>query len=94
MSGHGSEYIEVDDVSRTLAVLGFYVSVIGLASYTLKERLYMSDALIALLIGVAVGPIAWNLVSPFDWTNYDNELRRKFSFIGCVRRHCANSGIY
>lgn len=75
MSGHGLDYIEVDDVSRTLAVFGFYVSVLGLASYTLKERLYMSDALIALLLGIAVGPIGWNLVSPWDWTNYNEETR-------------------
>lgn len=71
----GFSYTEVDDVSRTLAVFGFYVSVIALASYTLKERLYLSDALIALLLGVAVGPIGWNLVSPLDWTSGDTELR-------------------
>ena len=79
--GHGHTYVEVDDVSRTLAVFGFYVSVIGLASYTLKERMYMSDALIALLLGIAVGPIAWNLVSPWDWTNYDEGIRSTLLYI-------------
>lgn len=77
MSTHGSEYIEVDDVSRTLAVLGFYVSVIGLVSYTVKERLYMSDALLALIIGIGVGPIGWNLISPWDWTDNNEEIRSK-----------------
>lgn len=72
--GAGFSYTEVDDVSRTLAVFGFYVSVIALASYTLKERLYLSDALIALLLGIAVGPIGWNLVSPSTWMEHDTEL--------------------
>lgn len=73
----GFDYTEVDDVSRTLAVFGFYVSVIALASYTLKERLYLSDALIALLLGVAVGPIGWNLISPLRWMGNDEELASK-----------------
>lgn len=71
----GFSYTEVDDVSRTLAVFGFYVSVIALASYTLKERLYLSDALIALLLGIAVGPIGWKLVLPLDWTDGNVEVR-------------------
>lgn len=70
----GFSYTEVDDVSRTLAVFGFYVSVIALASYTLKERLYLSDALIALLLGVAVGPIGWKLILPLDWMEGNQEL--------------------
>lgn len=74
-AGVGFDYTEVDDVSRTLAVFGFYVSVIALASYTLKERLYLSDSLIALLLGVAVGPIGWNIVNPLDWTDGDEEMR-------------------
>jgi hypothetical protein len=87
MSGHGLSYIEVDDVSRTLAVFGFYVAVIGLASYTLKERLYLSDALIALLLGIAVGPIGWNLVNPSDWVDYNVEIRGK----NCEQCYCVQS---
>ncbi|KAK9897124.1 Sodium/hydrogen exchanger [Cystobasidium minutum MCA 4210] len=78
--GAGFSYTEVDDVSRTLAVFGFYVSVIALASYTLKERLYLSDALIALLLGIAVGPIGWNLVSPSTWMEHDTELTNRLTY--------------
>ena len=43
--------------SKSLGVVGFYICVIGLASYTVKERFFVSDALIALLVGIAVGPV-------------------------------------
>lgn len=79
VKGHGIEYVDLNDVSRTLCVLGFYVSVIGLASYTIKERLYMSEPLIALLFGVATGPIAWALLDPYDWTGRDIELTSEYS---------------
>lgn len=76
MFGESGTYVKPDDVSKGLAVLGFYVSVIGLLSYMLKERLYMSDALIAIVVGIIVGPIGWNIVSPWDWTSYNDETRR------------------
>ena len=40
----------------------------------------MGDALIALLLGIAVGPIAWNIVSPFDWTNYNTDLQNRLTY--------------
>jgi NhaP-type Na+/H+ or K+/H+ antiporter len=40
----------------------------------------MSDALVALLIGVATGPIAWNLVNPSDWTDYNEELTNRLTY--------------
>ena len=52
-----------------------YISVIGLASYTIKERLYLSEPLVCTLIGIATGPVAWALVDPLDWVSGDVELR-------------------
>ncbi|GAA97563.1 uncharacterized protein L969DRAFT_91475 [Mixia osmundae IAM 14324] len=71
---------DVDSISTALAVLGFYIVIIGLGSYTLKEKLYLSDALIAIIVGIIVGPIGTNWISPWIWSDYDEELRNKITY--------------
>ncbi|KAJ3097107.1 hypothetical protein HK100_005424 [Physocladia obscura] len=39
-------------------VLGGFITVFGLLSLVVKERLFMSEAMVAVLVGVAVGPLA------------------------------------
>jgi sodium/hydrogen antiporter len=49
------------------AVLGGFILLFGLVSYLLKERFYLSEALISLLAGVVFSPHATNWVRPLDY---------------------------
>ncbi|KAF7553375.1 hypothetical protein G7Z17_g3657 [Cylindrodendrum hubeiense] len=50
-----------------LALLGGFISLFGLVSFLLKENYYLSEALIALLVGVAFGPNGANFIRPKDY---------------------------
>ncbi|RKP07762.1 Cation/H+ exchanger [Thamnocephalis sphaerospora] len=56
-----------DTVSLVSAVLGLFIVVFGLTSMPIKEWLYLSEALVATLFGIAIGPAALDLVNPADW---------------------------
>lgn len=69
--------VEVDltQVSKSLAVLGGFIVIYGLLSYVVKERLYLSEPLLAVTAGIIVGPYVLNWVDPISWgtteeTNY------------------------
>ncbi|KAG6038099.1 hypothetical protein E4U41_004549 [Claviceps citrina] len=59
--------LAVTDFNVVVAVLGGFVSLFGLVSYLLKERYYMSEALISLLVGVALGPHAAGWIRPSSY---------------------------
>lgn len=68
-------HTDITDVSTIFAVLGFFVVVYGLISYTAKERLYLSEPLIALTVGIITGPHVLGWIDPLSWgdettTNY------------------------
>lgn len=74
--------LDASSISLALFVLGCYVCVLGQVSYFLKERLYLSSALLSVLVGIAVGPIGLNWISPWVWSGYDEELQSEFDFEG------------
>ncbi|KAH7089699.1 Sodium/hydrogen exchanger family-domain-containing protein [Paraphoma chrysanthemicola] len=49
------------------AILGGFITVFGLVSYLLKEKLYLSEALISLIAGVVFSPHATNWVHPEEY---------------------------
>lgn len=49
------------------SVLGGFITVFGLVSYLLKERFYLSEALISLVAGVIFSPHATNWIRPLDY---------------------------
>ncbi|KAK6905786.1 hypothetical protein L486_06867 [Kwoniella mangroviensis CBS 10435] len=61
--------LDVTETSKSLAVAGGYVSIFGIFSYFVKEKLFMSEALIALLVGIITGPIALSWFDPFSWSD-------------------------
>ncbi|TXT11265.1 hypothetical protein VHUM_02016 [Vanrija humicola] len=61
--------LDISETSKSLAVVGGYISIVGLVSYFLKERLFMSEALLAFVAGIVFGPLAANVFSPLDWVN-------------------------
>ncbi|WVF70543.1 hypothetical protein IAT40_005334 [Kwoniella sp. CBS 6097] len=74
-------HLDVTETSKALAVAGGYISLIGLVSYFVKEKLFMSEALIALLIGIITGPIALNWFNPFDWAEDQSNLTHQITRI-------------
>ncbi len=68
-------HVDLSEVSKSLAVLGGFIVIYGLLSYVVKERLYLSEPLLAVTAGIIVGPYVLNWVDPLSWgdqeeTNY------------------------
>ncbi|PWN25455.1 hypothetical protein BDZ90DRAFT_233914 [Jaminaea rosea] len=59
---------QIEDVSKAFAVLGFFIVVYGQVSYIAKERLYLSEPLIAITLGIIVGPYVLGWVDPLSWS--------------------------
>jgi NhaP-type Na+/H+ or K+/H+ antiporter len=51
------------------ATLGGFVTVFGLVSYLLKEKFYLSEALISTIAGVIFSPHATNWLRPLEYAN-------------------------
>lgn len=77
MSNQPKITLDVSSISLVLAVLGFYLTTINQVSFLMKEKLFISSALVSLCVGIAVGPIGANWISPWVWTSYDDNLRSK-----------------
>ena len=56
------------------------VCVVGIVSYILKQRLFIASSVIALLLGVAVGPTGWGWIDPLRWTDGDLDRRNELSY--------------
>jgi sodium/hydrogen antiporter len=55
------------DFNIVTAVMGGFILLFGLVSYLVKERFYLSEALISLLAGVVFSPHATNWIRPLDY---------------------------
>ncbi|KAJ1818335.1 hypothetical protein LPJ75_001477 [Coemansia sp. RSA 2598] len=51
------------------AFLGGFICIYGLVSGFVKERLYLSESLVAMLFGIIIGPQAINVVDPRDFVD-------------------------
>jgi NhaP-type Na+/H+ or K+/H+ antiporter len=63
--------------------LGCYIRARGQLSSILKERAFLSSALIALLLGVAFGPIGTGWINPLEWSGGNEATRNKVTFQLC-----------
>ena len=48
-------------------ILGGFIVLFGLVSFFVKEKLFLSESLVATLVGIAFGPIAIKAIDPFQW---------------------------
>jgi len=55
------------------ATLGGFITVFGLVSYLLKEKFYLSEALISTIAGIVFSPHATNFIKPLQYAN-DSEI--------------------
>ncbi|KAJ3226821.1 hypothetical protein HDU81_007088, partial [Chytriomyces hyalinus] len=62
------ELIPSDPYLRTTHLiylcLGAFITLFGLVSLIIKERLFMSEAMVAILIGVLIGPVVGKVIDP------------------------------
>ncbi|KAK3988139.1 Sodium/hydrogen exchanger family-domain-containing protein [Cladorrhinum sp. PSN332] len=65
--------LAITNFNIVVSVLGGFISLFGLVSYLCKEDFYLSEALISLLVGVALSPPAANLIRPLDYTSGSQE---------------------
>ncbi|KAI8979644.1 Sodium/hydrogen exchanger family-domain-containing protein [Mycotypha africana] len=61
----------VDTVSVVCSILGGFILLFGLCSLVIKERLYLSEASIAILCGIIFGPVCAKFVDISTWGNED-----------------------
>lgn len=52
-------------------LIGGFIVVFSLISMVIKEWLFLSEAMVATLFGIAVGPEGFGLVHPLSWENND-----------------------
>ncbi|CEP08860.1 hypothetical protein [Parasitella parasitica] len=58
-----------DTVSIVAAILGGFILLYGLCSLVIKEKLYLSEASVALVCGIIFGPICAQLIDIQKWGN-------------------------
>ncbi|KAF7557290.1 hypothetical protein G7Z17_g793 [Cylindrodendrum hubeiense] len=59
--------LEVTNFNIIVSLLGGWIAAFGLVSYLSKENLYLSEALISLLAGVAFSPSGVNFIRPLEY---------------------------
>ncbi|KAK5172766.1 uncharacterized protein LTR77_002886 [Saxophila tyrrhenica] len=64
--------LAVDNFNIVTAFLGGFITLFGLVSYLLKEKFYMSEALISTITGLAFSPHGANFLKPLQYAN-ENE---------------------
>ncbi|TKA68155.1 hypothetical protein B0A55_07443 [Friedmanniomyces simplex] len=65
--------LSVVNFNIVCATLGGFITLFGLVSYLLKEKFYLSEALISTLAGLVFSPHATNFIRPLEFAN-NNEI--------------------
>jgi len=65
--------LAVDNFNIVCATLGGFITIFGLVSYLLKEKFYLSEALISTIAGIIFSPHATNFVKPLQYANENAE---------------------
>ncbi|KAJ2303115.1 hypothetical protein IWW55_003088, partial [Coemansia sp. RSA 2706] len=61
------------------ALIGGFMLIVGLCSMVTKERLYLSETLLATVYGIIVGPHVLNWMDPEGWSSNSLQLTQEFS---------------
>ncbi|ORY60289.1 sodium/hydrogen exchanger family protein [Pseudomassariella vexata] len=59
--------LDVSELNVTIAIIGGFMVIQGLFSILIKSRLFLGEALPAMTIGIALGPIAANFLNNSRW---------------------------
>ncbi|CAG8686165.1 5591_t:CDS:10 [Gigaspora margarita] len=72
------EFFNPSDISVIVTILSLFVVVFSLVSMFVKEKLYLSESLVCVAVGIAIGPIGLNLVAPEKWGENIDVITREF----------------
>ncbi|KAJ1807575.1 Na+/H+ antiporter, partial [Coemansia sp. RSA 2598] len=75
----GEINIHVEQPQLVPALVGGFVLVLGHCSLITKERLFLSETLLAMVYGIIIGPSVLKWVNPMDWSSDDKQLTQEFS---------------
>ncbi|KAI8336556.1 Sodium/hydrogen exchanger family-domain-containing protein [Chlamydoabsidia padenii] len=62
---------EFSSFTVAIAVLSGFIVFFGYISMFLKERMFLSEAFVALVIGIISGPLVTNAINPYNWPGND-----------------------
>lgn len=65
--------LAVDNFNIVCATAGGFITLFGLVSYLLKEKFYLSEALISTVAGVVFSPHALDWIRPLEYANNNAE---------------------
>ncbi|KAJ1510962.1 Superoxide dismutase [Mn], mitochondrial [Coelomomyces lativittatus] len=71
-------HFPIKDVPFATSLLGAFLLVFGLYSSFIKEKLYLSEALLTTILGSLVGPYVGGWLLPYSWEGV-NEILLEFS---------------
>ncbi|KAG0764499.1 hypothetical protein G6F62_005324 [Rhizopus arrhizus] len=66
-----------DTVSIVSAILGGFILFYGLSSLVIKERLYLSEASIAIICGIIFGPLCAKFINIEEW-GHEEDITKEF----------------
>ncbi|KAI8637299.1 Sodium/hydrogen exchanger family-domain-containing protein [Parasitella parasitica] len=62
---------EISTFTIAIAILSGFILFFGYISMFLKERLFLSEALVAVIVGIIAGPLVTNGFNPYSWADHD-----------------------
>ncbi|RCH92529.1 hypothetical protein CU098_009453, partial [Rhizopus stolonifer] len=67
-------------ISTITAIFGGFILLYGVCSLVIKQKLYISEASVAILCGILCGPVGFNLINIDGWI-YKEDVTRQFTRI-------------
>ncbi|KAI8348848.1 Sodium/hydrogen exchanger family-domain-containing protein [Choanephora cucurbitarum] len=62
---------EISTFTIAIAILSGFILFFGYVSMFLKEKLFLSEALVAVVVGIIAGPLVSNGFNPYAWDHHD-----------------------
>ncbi|KAJ1736528.1 Na+/H+ antiporter [Coemansia sp. Benny D160-2] len=72
-------HIKTEQLQVVPGLLGGFIFFLGLCSLIVKERLYLSETLLAMVFGILIGPYVLDWVDPSEWISNKDVLSQEFS---------------
>ncbi|KAI8070788.1 Sodium/hydrogen exchanger family-domain-containing protein [Gongronella butleri] len=82
----------VETISVIYSILGGFILLYGLCSLTIKERLYISEAMVAVAIGVLFGPLCANFINVASWGGDETYITRELTRL-CIGIQVMAAGV-
>ncbi|KAI8369985.1 Cation/H+ exchanger, partial [Blakeslea trispora] len=62
---------EISTFTIAIAIISGFILFFGYISMFLKEKLFLSEALVAVIVGIIAGPLVSNGFNPYAWDHHD-----------------------